>query len=100
MSSNKMSSDKSSSKKPTSPKGTDFESSLAQLEKLVARMESGELGLEESLKAFEEGVRLTRLCQETLSAAEQKVQRLMEQQGKASLQDMVLDDGDEDDIQD
>ena len=99
MSSNKLPGDKSSSKRSLSPKGNDFESSLAQLEKLVARMESGELGLEESLKAVEEGVRLTRLCQETLSAAEQKVQRLMEEQGKVSLQDLHLDD-DEDDTRD
>lgn len=69
----------------------DFETSLAQLEKLVARMESGELGLEESLKAFEEGVKLTRQCQETLSAAQQKVQLLMEKNGKPILQDADLD---------
>jgi len=64
----------------------DFEASLAQLESLVTRMEKGEMSLEESLKAFEEGVKLTRLCQETLSTAQQKVQVLMaSQQGKVSL---------------
>jgi len=77
----------------------DFEASLAQLEKLVTRMESGEMSLEESLKAFEEGVKLTRLCQETLSSAQQKVQLLMEQQpGKVVLKEMSFDtddDGDE-----
>lgn len=88
------------SKKTSSAKTPDFESSLAQLETLVARMESGELGLEESLKAFEEGVRLTRHCQETLAAAQQKVQVLMEKQGKSSLQalasnNLADDDGDE-----
>ena len=40
----------------------DFEASLAQLENLVDQMEEGELSLEESLKAFEAGVKLTREC--------------------------------------
>ena len=75
----------------------DFESSLAQLEKLVARMEKGDMGLEESLKAFEEGVKLTRLCQETLAAAQQKVQVLMEQpSGKVVLKAMSFDSDDSD----
>lgn len=70
----------------------DFEASLTQLEKLVARMEKGDLSLEESLKAFEEGVKLTRLCQETLSAAQQKVQVLMEQpSGKVALKEMTFE---------
>jgi exodeoxyribonuclease VII small subunit len=80
-----------STKKSTPAKTFDFESSLAQLEKLVARMESGELGLEESLQAFEEGVKLTRQCQETLHAAQQKVQLLMEKNGKPILQDADLE---------
>lgn len=84
-------------KKNTPANTFDFEASLAQLEKLVARMESGELGLEESLKAFEEGVKLTRQCQETLSAAQQKVQLLMEKNGKALLQDATFDDASADD---
>lgn len=84
-----------SAKKNTPAKTFDFEASLAQLEKLVARMESGELGLEDSLKAFEEGVKLTRQCQETLNTAQQKVQLLMEKNGKASLQDAHLDASDD-----
>jgi exodeoxyribonuclease VII small subunit len=66
------------------PKGKkiDFEASLGQLEKLVAQMEDGDLTLEQSLKAFEEGVKLTRECQQTLAQAEQKVQLLMEQNGE------------------
>ena len=46
------------------PEVTNLESSLESLESLVERMESGELSLEESLKAFEEGVRLTRQSEE------------------------------------
>ena len=63
-------------------KKIDFEASLGQLEKLVAQMEEGDLTLEQSLKAFEDGVKLTRECQQALAAAEQKVQLLMEQNGE------------------
>lgn len=71
---------------PTKKKSVDFEQSLTDLEALVTRMEQGELSLEESLKAFEQGIQLTRECQERLSAAEQQVQTLMEQQGQISLE--------------
>jgi exodeoxyribonuclease VII small subunit len=54
-----------------------FETSLELLQKAVRKLESGELNLEESLKHFEEGVKLTRVCQEYLAAAEQRVEVLM-----------------------
>ena len=54
----------------------DFEKALAELEKLVADLEQGELPLEASLKAFERGIELTRLCQRELAQAEQKVRKL------------------------
>ena len=53
-----------------------FESAMEQLENLVSKMESGDLSLEESLKAFEKGVNLTRFCQDQLQKAELKVQEL------------------------
>ncbi len=53
-----------------------FEAALSELEALVERMESGDLTLEESLAAFEQGIALTRHCQEALQAAEQKVEIL------------------------
>lgn len=62
----------------------DFEQSLGDLQKLVERLESGELSLEDSLGAFEQGVSLTRDCQQALSQAEQKVQLLVEQHGRLS----------------
>ncbi len=43
-----------------------FEESLARLESLVEKMESGDLSLEDSLKTFEEGIKLTRECQQDL----------------------------------
>lgn len=54
----------------------DFESAIAELESLVQRMESGELSLEDSLREFERGVQLTRLCQDQLKAAEHRVKLL------------------------
>ena len=63
-----------------------FEDSLAELEKLVERMEEGSLPLEDSLKLYERGVQLTRACQKALKEAEQKVQILQEQDGETTLQ--------------
>lgn len=60
----------------TPKKSIDFEDSLKQLETLVTTMETGELSLEASLKAFEEGVQIIRHCQHTLQAAEQRVNML------------------------
>ena len=62
------------SKQKTEP--ASFEDALSELEALVERMESGDLTLEESLAAFEQGIALTRHCQESLQAAEQKVEIL------------------------
>lgn len=56
--------------------GLSFEMALEQLQQTVKRLESGELSLEDSLKDFEEGVRLTRFCQQHLSSAEQRVEIL------------------------
>ena len=54
----------------------DFETALAELEALVATMESGSLALEQSLAAYARGVALTRLCQQKLAQAEQQVKVL------------------------
>lgn len=55
----------------------DFEKKLARLEEIVAKMEAGDLSLEDSLKSFEEGVKLSRECNSQLSQAEQKVKLLL-----------------------
>lgn len=62
-------------------KSFNFEQALGELETLVSAMESGEMSLEESLRAFEQGIRLTRECQEALTQAEQKVQLLLSEDG-------------------
>ena len=58
-----------------------FEEALENLEELVSSMENGELSLEDSLKAFERGIKLTRECQTALKDAEQKVQVLINEEG-------------------
>ena len=54
-----------------------------ELEQIVTRMEQGQLSLEQSLTAFETGVKLTRNCQETLKKAEQRVNVLVQKAGDA-----------------
>jgi len=56
----------------------DFESALKELENLVSKMEDGELSLDDSLKAFERGIELTRSCQSSLEKAELRIQMLTE----------------------
>ena len=53
-----------------------LEESLTNLEKIVQELEKGQLGLDESLKKFETGVKLYRSCRETLSDAEKKIKVL------------------------
>ena len=59
-------------RKPTK-KAIDFEKSLKQLETLVDKLEKGDLSLEDALKNFEQGVKLTRECKQALQNAEQKI---------------------------
>ena len=55
-----------------------FETAVADLEGIIVRMEKGDLSLEDALQSFEEGVRLSRECQQLLSAAEKRVMLLTE----------------------
>ena len=56
-----------------------FEESLKQLESIVTQLERGDLPLEESIKIFEEGMRLSAQCKQDLDSAESKVQILLKQ---------------------
>lgn len=82
----------------------DFEQSLGELEELVARLEQGDVPLEEALRTFERGVALTRQCQTALRGAQQKVEVLLARNGDeqiSALQDPNQDDaGDEEDDDD
>lgn len=63
----------------------DFEKSLTELEQLVEKLESGDLPLEDALKAFEKGVSMTRECQTALEAAQARVDILLKRDGEAEL---------------
>jgi exodeoxyribonuclease VII small subunit len=78
-----------------SRKALNFEKSLSELETLIERMEQGELSLEESLKSFEQGIRLTQQCQEALSQAQQRVQLLTQQDGEPRLAPLAGADDEE-----
>lgn len=56
-----------------------FEDAMAKLEEIVQSLESGDLSLEESIKAFEEGMKLARFCSQKLDEAEKKVTMLMKE---------------------
>lgn len=70
----------------------DFEKSLGELEALVDAMEGGELSLEDALKSFEKGVKLTRECQQALDSAEQKVTLLTQANGSTREQPFAEED--------
>jgi|TARA_B110000305_G_scaffold165739_1_gene183258 exodeoxyribonuclease VII small subunit len=59
-----------------------FEKALTDLEGIVEQLESGDLSLEDALKSFEKGIKLTRQCQEQLSKAELQVKKLIEENGE------------------
>ena len=65
-----------------------FEEALVELERLVSSMEEGELSLEDSMKAFEKGIKLTRECQTALQKAEKKVQILLNESGETKAFDV------------
>jgi exodeoxyribonuclease VII small subunit len=71
-----------------------LEDTLAALEQLVETLEQGDIPLEEAMAAFEKGVTLTRRAQQTLAAAEQKVQLLTEQDGEPLAQPFEEEDDD------
>ena len=64
------------SKQSVEPGKLTFEQALAELEKIVARMESGELSLEQALATHKRGLELARFCQQKLEAAQQQVKVL------------------------
>jgi len=64
-----------------------FEEALSKLEKVVEKLEAGDISLEESLKLFEEGIRLSRFCNQKLDEAEKKVEILLkDEEGEIKIQ--------------
>lgn len=76
---------KAETAKPTRP-GGNFEASLSSLERIVRELEQGDLPLEKSLELFEQGVKLSRECQERLNEAERRIEVLLRDgEGRTSL---------------
>jgi exodeoxyribonuclease VII small subunit len=72
----------------------DFEKDLTALESIVERLERGDLSLEDSVRLFEEGIKLSDACKKELEAAEGKIQILMEQRnGTMKAADFDLKEG-------
>ena len=59
-----------------------FEDALKKLEDILRKMEAGDMTLEESLKAFEEGIKLSRLCMKKLDEADRRVELLLREEGE------------------
>jgi exodeoxyribonuclease VII small subunit len=71
-----------------------FEESLNELERIVKQLENGDLPLEESLKLFEQGIKLSRLCKERLTAAERRIEVLIKD-GRGDLNIATLETDEE-----
>ena len=68
-----------------------FENSLTDLEEIVAKLEAGDLPLEESLKLFEDGIRLSRTCRERITDATRRIEVLMrDSNGDLAARDIEL----------
>jgi exodeoxyribonuclease VII small subunit len=77
---------------PESSPVAEFEHSLAELEALVAKMEDGELGLDESLRSFERGIALVRGCQAALEQADARVKLLLDPEHPETAQPFAADE--------
>ncbi len=83
--------------KPQTTEQPDFEKSLSELEALVAKLEQGDVPLEDALKTFERGVTLTRQCQTALRTAQQKVEVLLTRDGTEEVAAFADENEDDDD---
>lgn len=73
-----------------------FEEALGRLEDIVRKMEAGDMSLEESLKAFEEGIKLARLCSLRLDEAERRVEILLKQEEKLVVRPVKVEENESD----
>ena len=69
-----------------------FEESIQKLENIAIELEKGELSLEESLTKFEEGMKLSKQCNEIIENAEKKITVLLEKEGKLEEQNFELEE--------
>lgn len=73
-------------------KDVSFENAMERLEKIVESLENGEYPLEESLKLFEEGVKLVKLCNTKLESVEGSIKKLVNVNGELVEKDFITDD--------
>ena len=80
--------------------GPSFEVAIKRLNEIVQALERGDMPLEDSLRLFEEGVKLSRVSQERLDAAEKRVEELLavDEQGRARTAPFATDSTDEDEV--
>jgi exodeoxyribonuclease VII small subunit len=69
-----------------------FEEALGRLEDIVRKMEAGDMTLDESLKAFEEGIKLARLCSRKLDEAERRVEILLKQEEELVIKPLQVEE--------
>ncbi len=74
-------------------KDVKFEKAMARLEEIVQSLEKGELSLDDSLKIFEEGIRLSQVCMAKLDEAEKRVEILVKEKGKTVLKPFLPEAG-------
>lgn len=77
-------------------RGSDFEKSFQQLEKIVQRLEGEELSLDESLKLFEEGIALSRFCHQKLTEVEKRIELILaDAKGEPVVEELEGEESDE-----
>ena len=76
----------------------DFETAMKELEDIVESMENEQLTLDESLKQFERGVELSRICQNNLKKAEQKVEQLVKKHGEMVIEPFTTEQNEDMDV--
>ena len=69
-----------------------FEENLKALDEIVAKLEQGDLPLDEAIQAFQEGMRLTKLCSARLTAVEAEIKKLVVENGKFKLETFKTED--------
>jgi exodeoxyribonuclease VII small subunit len=75
-----------------------FEDSLAELEQIVAKLEGGNLGLSDSLAAYEQGVKRLKSCYQMLEHAERRIELVQSVDAAGQIASRPLDDAEEDDL--
>jgi exodeoxyribonuclease VII small subunit len=83
--------------KPQSEKGPSFEQALARLEKIVEKLDDGNLPLDESIALFKEGTALAKVCRDKLAEAEVQVEEALKSAGAAAGDDVDAEESDAED---